>query len=227
MKILTVLPIQSEFDFFLQGCIEQGWQAEMSRLGKLPVAQLPRLGLILAQGGLGKTQFAVQTQHLIEVIPDLAMVICAGAAGALTDEVAVGDVVVATETVEHDIRNHFGKPLLPKFRCDEAVITPFKQLAAPSAFRLHFGPVASGDEDVVSAERRHELLMRTGALAVAWEGAGGARACHFSGTPFVEIRGVSDSADHSAATDFVQNLPHVMRNVATVVLAWATHYQVG
>ena len=45
-------------------------------------------------------------------------------------------------------------------------------------------------------------ILRTGALAVAWEGAGGARACHFSGIPFLEIRGITDSADSDAASDF-------------------------
>lgn len=225
METLTVIPIQAEFEFFLQGCSEQGWQAEMDKIGKLPVARLPKLGLILAQGGLGKTQFAVQTQHLLEAIPQLNLVICAGAAGALQDNLAVGDVVVATETIEHDIRNHFGKRLLPKFSGAEAVVAAFKQLTVKTAFRLHFGAVASGDEDVVSTERRQELNALTGALAVAWEGAGGARACRFSGVPFIEVRGVSDSADQSAAADFVQNLPQVMRNVAQVVTAWASHYQ--
>ena len=222
MKILTVIPIQAEFDFFLQGCVEQGIDAETSMLGKLSVAHLPVLGLIVAQGGLGKTQFAVQTQHLIDAYPGLDMVICAGAAGALAVELAVGDVVIATETVEHDIRNRFGNPLLPRFRSAQTILATFQRLPlANSSFRVHFGPIASGDEDVVSTERRQEIQDLTGALAVAWEGAGGARACHFSNVPFVEIRGVSDSANHDAASDFVQNLPGTMRNVARLITAWA------
>ena len=32
------------------------------------------------------------------------MVICAGTAGGLSDDLKIGDVVVATETVEHDFR---------------------------------------------------------------------------------------------------------------------------
>jgi adenosylhomocysteine nucleosidase len=83
----------------------------------------------------------------------------------------------------------------------------------------HIGPIASGDEDVVDAERRTSIHARTGALAAAWEGAGGARACAFLGVPFLEIRGITDSADAQAATSFRLNTPPVMARVAEVLRA--------
>jgi adenosylhomocysteine nucleosidase len=59
---------------------------------------------------------------------------------------------------------------------------------------------------------------------VAWEGAGGARACQFSGLPFVEIRGVTDSANSTASADFARNLHHALCNVAAVITLWAKAY---
>ena len=56
----------------------------------------------LAQGGLGKAQFGVQTQHLIDQADNIGLVVCAGIAGSLVSSVSVGDVVVATATIEHD-----------------------------------------------------------------------------------------------------------------------------
>ena len=91
------------------------------------------------------------------------------------------------------------------------------------SFRVHFGPIASGDEDVVETERGKELHESTGALAVAWEGAGGARACAFSSIPFVEIRGVTDTANHTAASDFAENLELAMNNLATLITSWIDH----
>jgi adenosylhomocysteine nucleosidase len=88
------------------------------------------------------------------------------------------------------------------------------------AFTVHFGPIASGDEDIVTVERQAELRRRTGALAVAWEGAGGARACQFSAMPFVEMRGVTDGANSSAAADFRANLKTAMGNVTTLIITW-------
>ncbi len=221
MKILTVIPTQKEFNFFLESCIEYEFQAEDSTIGRLPVVQFPDLGIILSRGGLGKVQFAVQTQHLLDTHLDWDLVICAGAAGALVDSLSVGDVVVATETVEHDINNKFGPPLLPRFRGAETIIADLRSISPVSdLFQVQFGPIASGDEDVVDTERKRVLYRVTGGLAVAWEGAGGARACQFSNIPFIEIRGVTDSADSDAASDFETNLANVMSNVVTLITHW-------
>ena len=89
-------------------------------------------------------------------------------------------------------------------------------------FRVHFGAVASGDEDITGAERSRALYESTGALVVAWEGAGGARACAFSGVPFVEVRAVTDTADHHASPDYDANLEVAMNNLAAFITSWAT-----
>jgi adenosylhomocysteine nucleosidase len=104
MRVLTVIPMQEELEFFLKGCAEQGWKLETCQLGRISATRVPDLGLTVAQGGLGKAQFGVQTQHLIDSEDAWDVVICAGAAGALDDELSVGDVVIGTKTIEYDIR---------------------------------------------------------------------------------------------------------------------------
>ena len=134
---------------------------------------------------------------------------------------SVGDVVVATTTVEHDYNNKFNERALPKFDGALAAISELKSVPqSANAFSVHFGPIASGDEDVVETERKRMLHESIGALAVAWEGAGGAKACVFSSLPFVEIRGVTDTADHNAASDFEDNLGVAMSNLATLIISW-------
>jgi adenosylhomocysteine nucleosidase len=86
-------------------------------------------------------------------------------------------------------------------------------------FGILFASIASGDEDIIEAARRAELRTETEAAAVAWEGAGGARACRFHDVPYVEIRGISDSASESAPDEFRANLDLSMRNVAALVRA--------
>jgi adenosylhomocysteine nucleosidase len=223
MNILVVIPLQEELDLFVDGCIEQGLTTDPLWVGQLPVIHLAELGLVVAQGGLGKAQFAVQTQHLIDHGPAWQVVICTGAAGALDDRLAVGDVVIGNETVEYDIQNKFGAPLLPRFRSADAIVNEFRQSSPQHlSFHLFVGAIASGDEDIVDAERRKAVRERTGALANGWEGAGGARASHFSHIPFVEIRGISDGANETAAQDFAQNLPKTMKNIAQVIVTWAS-----
>ena len=224
MRKLIITPMKEELDFLVQGCTKAGFHAESATVGRLPVVRLPDLGVTLARGGLGKVQFAVQTQHLLDTCSDWDLIVCAGAAGALADEVSVGDVVIATRTVEHDYNNKFSERALPKFDGAEAAIAELRSVShSAKAFSVHFGPIASGDEDVVETERKKALHESTGALAVAWEGAGGAKACAFSGVPFVEIRGVTDTADHKAASDFEENLGVAMSNLATLITAWTSH----
>ena len=221
MKTLIVTPLQEELDWFLHGCARRGFRSEHDVIGRLPVVRLPDLNLTLARGGTGKAQFAVHTRHLLDMSADWDLVICAGAAGALAGELAVGDVIVATTTVEHDYHNRFSARPAPRFEGAPDAIEGLRRVSLPSgSFKVRFGTLASGDEDVVDAERRRTLQHSTGALAVAWEGAGGARACAFSGVPFVEIRGVTDTADHTAPSDFVANLAVAMGNVATLIISW-------
>jgi len=221
MKILLVIPIREEIYAFLQACTEHGVETIETKIGKLPVVCIPGLDLTVAQGGLGKVQFAVQTQYLLDTGKNWDLVICAGAAGALVNDLSIGDVIVATQTIEHDIHNLFGRPLLPRFQSAETIVDDLKRVQlSTNSVKIWFGPIASGDEDVVDANRRIELHQQTGALAVAWEGAGGARACKFSDVPFVEIRGITDGADFSAAEGFQVNLEIAIKSVASLIIGW-------
>lgn len=222
MKRLIIFPLQKELAAFLQGCVQRGYTYETTQIGKLLAIQLPNLGITLACGGLGKAQFALQTQHLLDVGGSWDLVICTGAAGALANHLSVGDVVVATATVEHDIHNNFGEPIVPRFDSAATAVTELRRAAQNiKTFSIHFGPVASGDEDVVDSERRRHIQELTGAYAVAWEGAGGARACQFSNVPYIEIRGITDAADGEAAASFEINLANLMDNLAHMIIGWA------
>ena len=188
------------------------------QVGPLKVFQIADLGWRLSLAGHGKAQFALQTQFLLQKFPDTAAVICAGCAGSLQPELAMGDVVAAEVTVEHDYRLRFVQKPLPEFAAAPGLLARIRQAPA-SGFKVHFGRIASGDEDVVEAERAKEIRDATQALAVAWEGAGAARACKFSRVPFLEIRGITDQADSAAPANFAKNLKVAMANVASLCLA--------
>jgi nucleoside phosphorylase len=129
MTIPAVVPVQSEADFLVQAITKEACQGENAQIGRLPVTHLPGLGLTLACGGLGKVQFGVQTQYLLDMCSDWDLVLCAGAVGALVDWLAVGDVLVATETVEHDIRNQFGEPGLAGLGPADSAGSPLSRFA--------------------------------------------------------------------------------------------------
>lgn len=221
MKTAILTPLQEELAFLIAGLEQFGLKKRELRVGNLDIFEFSEVDLLVTCGGHGKTQFGIHSQYLLCQIPQIRLLVCAGAAGALSDALSVGDVVVATETVEHDYNLKFVNRPLPRFAGDRQTIKvlqnlPWKDLA----FSMHFGAVASGDEDVVDAARGQELRTLTNCIAVAWEGAGGARACKFNEKCYVELRGITDTANHLAAVDFEANLVTAIYNLARVVIQW-------
>ena len=229
MPVVVITPIPEEFNALSQA-LDQHWQGrDVLQVGRVRAHAYRSGEIILAQGGLGKVQFAVTTQHVLDSLDDVSLVVCAGVAGSLTTDVSVGDVVIGTTTVEHDFNSKQPDARLPRFDGSARHLAALRMAVTtgPPAFRAHLGPIASGDEGIVDAARAGELRALTGALAVAWEGAGGARAAAFSEVPYVEVRGISDMADHDALGTWKANLPGAMRNVAVVVARLVECHMLG
>lgn len=219
-SILIVTPLQEEYNDLYQSLSALHLKSHTERIGKLDVHCFPALNITLARGGHGKTQFGIQTQHLLDHAR-FDLVICAGAAGALAPEVRIGDVIVATSTLEHDYNIKFSPRPKPRFAGDKKSIEQIKSLDLSDAnFKVHFGIMAGGDEDVIEITRGAELYKAHNALGVAWEGVGGARASAFSEVPYLEIRGATDSANHEAPVVFDINLKIVMKNIAYLLFRW-------
>lgn len=219
MTVLVLTPIEEEFTALTEGLTSLGLPSSSDSHGRISGRSYADGGLFVAQGGLGKAQFGIQTQHLLDQIDGVSLAVCAGTAGGLAPELAIGDVVVGTSTVEHDFNFALTTNPLPKFEGSELHVRRLRSLAASSqeTFEMHFGTIASGDEGIADETRARQLRESTGALAVAWEGAGGARAAKFSNVPFLELRGISDNANHDAITEFFENIPSAMKNVAYVL----------
>jgi adenosylhomocysteine nucleosidase len=185
---------------------------------KIKTAYIPDWRTLMAHGGHGKTQFAVQAQYLIGQFPSTKLVICAGAAGSLSSQLSVGDVVVGTQTVEHDYRLLFAPRPLPRFPGHGPSIDALRGLAhGIGGFQVAFDVIASGDEDIVVSERAQAIPDQTGAVCVAWEGSGAARAALFNGIGSLKIRAVTDAADKEAPERFDANLPIAIANLASLL----------
>ena len=147
-SVIVATPQVEEADALLGGFLRQGLAVEEIQLGRLECAAVPLLDLVVAVGGNGKAQFAVQAQHLLDHCPEAPLLVCAGTAGSLVDVLSPGDVVVATATIEHDYKERFSSEPLPSYEADADALTGIRQAAAANTlpFRLTFGRIASGDE---------------------------------------------------------------------------------
>lgn len=218
MNILILCPLPLELDALILQMQRRGHTSQTRRIGSLKLFEFADLGWTFALGGHGKAQFGIQTQFLMSHFDKLDVLICAGGAGGLESGVSIFDVVVGEKTIEHDYQLKFIKKPLPEFLGDAYWIQKVRE-KNHTEFKVHIGTIASGDEDIVDAERSSELRSQTGAIAVAWEGSGGARACKFNSIPFLEIRGITDTASHTASVDYSLHLQVAMHNVCDVLLA--------
>ena len=216
-RILVLSPLVEEWSILVRAC-EERHSTEILEDLKLPCCYVPAWRMALAQGGHGKTQFGVQAQYLIGRFPGATLLVCLGAAGSLDADLSVGDVVVGTETVEHDYRLLFATRPMPRFPGDAASLAVLRRAANHRlGFRIGFDIIASGDEDIVTSARAAQIRAQTGAVCVAWEGSGAARAAAFNGIGHLEIRGITDPADKEAPQNFARNLPIAMRNAFRLI----------
>lgn len=208
------------------------WQGELD--GRAVVVVLSRIGKVAAA-----TTAAVLVTHF-----GVRAVVFAGVAGALSPQVAVGDVVVSTELLQHDVD---ASPLFPRWEIPLTGVARFGAdpalaqgllasagtiLADPCALlgqqvmdafgiaapRAHAGLIISGDRFVsTSAESQVLQAALPDALAVEMEGAV-AQVCHEWGVPFAAIRTISDRADDAASVDFSQFIAEVDSRYSVAIL---------
>ncbi len=163
----------------------------------------------LSLSGIGKVNAAIATTLLIQYFtPDV--VINTGSAGGLATGLAVGDVVIGTETAHHDVNVtafgyvHGQVPRLPaRFASDTALIELAQSAAAAQNLPVRTGLIVSGDQFISDETVRDNIIAHfPDAQVVEMEAAAIAQTCAVLNTPFVIVRAVSDTADGAAAVSF-------------------------
>lgn len=168
--------------------------------------------VVVCRSGVGKVNAAVTTQILIDRF-GVETLLFTGVAGALDPQLNIGDIVVSTECMQHDMdvtALGFPRGVIPYedksvFAADAGLL----KLASESADRLFHGRVKqgrvlSGDQFIASRELVGELHRELGGTCTEMEGAAVAQACSMNGIPFVIIRSMSDKADGSAHVNFAE-----------------------
>ncbi len=184
-------------------------------------ATLAGCPVVVALSGVGKVAAAATAGMLAERVDAMIMV---GSSGGLGENVNIGDVVIASELIQHDLD---ARPLWDRWvspsvglaripadpKLSDALMLAATQVCAehrPDLANLglgvpqvHRGLIASGDLFVGTLDASNRLRSELpDALTVEMEGASLAQVCYFAGIPFAVARTVSDRADHDAALDF-------------------------
>jgi adenosylhomocysteine nucleosidase len=166
--------------------------------------------VIMCKSGVGKVNAAVCTQILIDTF-GVEAVVFTGVAGALHPALDIGDIVVSTDCMHHDMdvtALGFTKGMIPYAAASVFPASPSLMKAANAAGealypgRTRFGRILSGDQFVASREKVTELHQELEGVCVEMEGAAVAQVCHLNSIPFVILRSMSDKADGSAHINF-------------------------
>lgn len=165
---------------------------------------------VVTQSGVGKVNAAVCTQALIDKF-GVDVVLFTGVAGAVNPELNIGDIVISTSSLQHDVdvtALGFPRGTIPyqevsEYPSDEGLVK-LAQASGDSLFpgRCHTGKVLSGDQFIADRDIVRRLREEMGGACTEMEGAAVAQVCHMNGVPHVIIRSMSDKADGSAHVNF-------------------------
>ena len=167
--------------------------------------------VVVVRSGIGKVNAGLCTQILVDVF-DVKMVINTGIAGSLDAKIDIGDIVISTEALQHDMdATQFGYPLgqIPRmetlaFPADETMVQVAKEACEKVNPEIHVftGRIVTGDQFVASSEIKDRIKENFDGLCTEMEGAAIAQAAWLNKVPFVIIRAISDKADNSAEVDY-------------------------
>lgn len=167
--------------------------------------------VVVVRSGIGKVNAGICSQILVDRY-NVEGIINTGIAGSLKNEINIGDIVLATVAVQHDMdATGFGYPLgqipqmdIKEFPADEklrALAEKCSKEANPD-IQVFCGRVATGDQFISSKDKKNWISENFDAYCTEMEGAAIAQAAYLNNVPYLVVRAISDKADDSATMDY-------------------------
>ena len=167
--------------------------------------------VVVVRSGIGKVNAGICAQILADVF-SVDAIINTGIAGSLNKNINIGDIVLSTDVVQHDMdATGFGyrKGQIPQmpvffFNADDNL----RRLAAEVCkevnpdIQVFEGRIASGDQFVCDQDVKNRIVSEYSAYATEMEGAAIGQAAYLNEIPFLVVRAISDKADGSAQMDY-------------------------
>lgn len=181
--------------------------------------------VVLLKSGIGKVNAAMATSILHERFAPES-VINTGSAGGFAQVLDVGDIVVSSEVIHHDVDvtafdyaygQVAGMPAT--YQADAHLINTAKEAIQTIDVNVLTGLIATGDSFMADAERVAFIRDRfRDMLAAEMEAAAIAQVCYQYDTPFVVIRALSDIAGKQSSTSFQTFLEIAAQNAAQLIM---------
>ncbi len=155
--------------------------------------------VVLMQSGIGKVNAAISTTLLFHYF-DIDYVINVGSAGGLDVKQNVGDVVISSQVVHHDVDiTAFGRemgeiPDMPRyFVADSKLLKEVQNILENENMPYHIGLIASGDQFVCREDQVAKIKKDFPEVMCAeMEAASIAQVCYVYKKKFIITRSLSD-----------------------------------
>lgn len=167
--------------------------------------------IIIVESGVGKVNAARITQILIDKL-EVEEIINVGSAGALNEELNIGDIIIADKLIQHDFditafkhNKGYITGVGEYIETDKILIEKFKNSAYKienRTYKIKVGTIASGDIFCTDSKMKDKIHSKFNADCVEMEGAAIAQVCYLDKIPFIVIRSISDTPNGNNASIF-------------------------
>ena len=201
--------------------------------------------VVLVGAGIGKVNTALTATLLADRFR-CRLVVFSGVAGGLDPDLAVGDVVIADRTLQHDAgviedgqvqtyqaghvpffnpTDDLGYPVPDdlvarlRTRLDGFALPPLAEEAGGTgaAPKIVFGTILSGDQYIHCERTRGRLFRTLGGKAVEMEGGALGQVCRAFDIPYLDVRALSDLAGQDSRFDFARFVHHAAAASAMIL----------
>ena len=183
--------------------------------------------VVVVRSGIGKVNMGICAQILIDCF-GVDTLINTGVAGSLDADINIGDIVISTDAVQHDVdATVFGYKVgeIPRmdtsyFEADKDLIELAKKTCDEVNPDIHsyVGRVVSGDQFISDNKKKHYLINEFDGYCAEMEGAAMAQAAHLNQIPFIILRAISDKADQEAAGSYEEFEKAAIKHIVRLVL---------
>lgn len=167
--------------------------------------------VVVVRSGIGKVNMGICAQILVDRF-EVDTLINTGVAGSLDAAIDIGDIVISTDAVQHDVDvTALGDPVgqIPRmdtfaFPADEKLVELAVDVNKEVNPDIHTftGRVVSGDQFISEKSVKDRLVNVFAGKCAEMEGAAMAQAAYLNKVSYVIIRAISDKADNSANMDY-------------------------
>ncbi len=195
-----------------------------------------RLGdtdVVIVRSGVGKVNAGICVQILTDLF-QVDAVINTGAAGSLDARIDIGDIVVSTDAVYHDVDAvifGYQPGEVPQLGCREFPADPELSEQISQVCRevnpdlqVFTGRIVSGDQFICDPAVKERISREFQGLCTEMEGAAIAQAAYLNQLPFVIIRAISDKADGSAMMEYPEFEKKAAQDCARLTAAFLEQF---